>query len=74
MFPITADYIEGQYLKKGQLVGISDPKLIEDLEKTARKVIRLIRRGLKFTPTQPNSIRIEQLMLEELSKNIKNKI
>lgn len=46
---------------------IADPKLIQELEKTARKVIILIRRGVRFTPTQPDVIRIEQIMLEELS-------
>lgn len=66
MFPVTAGYIDGQYIKGGQPVRIADPKLIQELEKTARKVINLIRRGVRFTPTQPDVIRIEQIMLGEL--------
>lgn len=45
-------------------LGIS--KIIATLEKTARKVIKPLRMGIKFTPTQPNSIRIENLMLSDL--------
>lgn len=69
MFPVTAGYIDGQYIKGGQPVRIADPKLIKELEKTARKVINLIHRGVHFTPTQPDVIRIERIMLEELRAN-----
>lgn len=65
MFPVADGYIDRQYTKGGQPVRISDPKLIQDLEKTARKVISLMRRGIRFTPTQPDVIRIEQIMLQE---------
>ena len=66
MFPATARYIDGQYIKGGQAVRIADPKLILELEKTARKIIGLLHRGIHFTPTQPVVIRIERLMIEEL--------
>lgn len=66
MFPTTAGYIDGPYIRGGQPVYIADPKVVQELEKTARKVIKLIRRGIKFTPTQPDVNRIERLMLEEL--------
>ena len=66
MFPAAARYIDGQYIKGGQAVRIADPKLILELEKTARKIIGLLHRGIRFTPTQPDVIRIERLMIEEL--------
>lgn len=44
MFPATAQYIDGQYIKGGQAVRIADPKLIQELEKTARKIIGLLHR------------------------------
>ncbi len=66
MFPVTAGYIDGQYIKGGQPVRISDPRLIQELEKNARKIIKLLHRGIRFTPTQPDIIRIEKIMLEEL--------
>lgn len=66
MFPVISKYIDGQYIKGGQSVRIADPKLIQELEKNARKVINLLHRGVRFTPTQPNIIKIEKIMLEEL--------
>ena len=68
MFPATAQYIVGQYIKGGQAVRIANPKLIQELEKNAHKIIRLLHKGVRFTPTQPDVIRIEKLMLEELKK------
>lgn len=44
MFPVTVRYIDGQYIKGGQPVRIADSKLIQELEKMARKVINLIYR------------------------------
>lgn len=66
MFPISTGYIDSQYIRGGQSVYMADPKVVQDLEKTAKKVIKLIRRGIRFTPTQPDVNRIEKLMLEEL--------
>lgn len=68
MFPVTAAYIEGQYIKGGQPVRIVDPKLIGELEKNSRKIINLLHKGVRFMPTQPDVIRIEKIMLEELQK------
>lgn len=69
MFPITAAYIDGQYIKGGQPVRIADPKIIQEMEKNARKVINLLHRGVRFTPTQPDVIKIEKLMLAELQSD-----
>ena len=68
MFPVIARYIDGQYIKGGQPVRIADPKLIQELEKNARKIINLLHRGVRFTPTQPDIIKIEKSMLEELQE------
>lgn len=68
MFPSTKEYIDGQYIKGGQPVRIADPKLIQEMEKNARKVIGLLHRGVRFTPTQPDVLRIEKLMLDELQE------
>ncbi|MCI9144106.1 MAG: hypothetical protein HFH87_16060 [Lachnospiraceae bacterium] len=67
MFPVTEHYIDSPYIKGGQSVKISDPAIIRELEKAARRVIKLLRRGIRFTPTQPDSMHIEKVMLEELS-------
>lgn len=65
---MTATYIDGQYIKGGQPVRIADPKIILEMEKNARKIINLLHRGVRFTPTQPDVMKIEKIMLEELQK------
>jgi len=62
MFPTSARYIKEQYIRGGQAVYIADPKLVAELEKIARKIINLLKRGVRFTPTQPNILAIEKLM------------
>lgn len=66
MFLVIARYIDGQYIKGGRPVRIADPKLVQELEKNAKKIINLLYRGVRFTPTQPDIIKIEKIMLEEL--------
>ena len=65
MFPISANFIKEQYVRGGQTVCIADPKVVADLEKTAKKIKNLLKRGVCFTPMQPNIHAIEILMLEE---------
>jgi len=66
MFPIRKEYIKEPYIMGGQPVAISDPNVLMELEKTAHKVISLLHRGIKFTPTQPDAVRIEKIMLDEI--------
>lgn len=65
MFPIKEKYISESYYRAGYQVKILDKKVVVDLEKNAKRVINLIRRGIKFLPTQPDALRIEQMMLAE---------
>jgi hypothetical protein len=66
MFPTIERYISEPYIRGGQPVLIADPKTVQALEKQAAKVIALLRRGIKFTPTSPDVPRIEKLMTDEL--------
>ena len=61
MFPIIASYIESPYIKSGQTVRIANPKIIQNLEKNARKIINVLHRNVRFTPTQPDVKRIKNL-------------
>ena len=70
MFPIIEKYIKNPYIKQRAFMQIKDPKKLSAIEDNAKDIIKLIRHGIKFTPTQPDVIRIEKLMLTEL-KNIK---
>ena len=65
MFPTCDRYIREQYIRGGQAVYIANPNVVKELEKTARKIIILLKRGVRFTPTQPNILLIEKLMQQE---------
>jgi len=67
MFPVTEKYIKNEYIKGGHSVKIADPDTVAMLEKTAAKIVKMIHKGVKFTPTQPDAVRIEQIMLDELN-------
>mgnify|MGYP004552279375 FL=1 len=69
MFPVLEKYIESPYKKQNAFMEIKDPKKISAIEKNAKKIIKLIRHGIKFTPTQPDIIKVEELMLYELEKD-----
>jgi hypothetical protein len=67
MFPINKKYIEEQYIRDNEPVMIADVNIVAELEYNAKKTIKLLHRGIKFTPSQPDVLRIEKLMLDELS-------
>lgn len=50
MFPVLEKYIESPYKKQNAFMEIKDPKKISAIEKNAKKIIKLIRHGIKFTP------------------------
>ena len=68
MFPIIEKYIKNPYIKQNVFMEIKDPKKLSAIEDNAKDIIKLMRHGVKFTPTQPDSVRIESMMLEELNK------
>lgn len=69
MFPIIEKYIKNPYIKQNAFMEIRNPKKLLAIEKNAKDIIRLMRHGVRFTPTQPDSMRIERLMIEELEKD-----
>lgn len=68
MFPIREKYIVGRYFRAGMPVLVANPETVEIIERQANRVITFIRRGIHFFPDQPDAMRIEKLMLEELAQ------
>lgn len=66
MFPIIEKYISNPYIKQNSFMEIRDAKKLADIEKNARNIIKLMRRGIKFTPTQPDIMRIEEILIQDL--------
>ena len=64
MFPIVEEYIEREYTIAGNHLMLTSEHTAREIEQKARKVIWMFKRGIKFTPTQPNVM----LILEKLKK------
>lgn len=58
MFPITDEYIEREYTIAGNHLMLTSEHTAKKIEQKARKVMGMLKRGVKFTPTQPNVINI----------------
>ncbi len=66
MFPITEEYIEREYRIAGNHMVLASEHVIKDVEQKARKVVAMVKRGVKFTPTQPDVL----AMLSKLNDKI----
>ncbi len=58
MFPITEDYIEREYTIAGNHLMLTSEHTATIIEQKARKVMAMLKCGVKFTPTQPDVLAI----------------
>jgi len=58
MFPITQNYIEREYTISGQPMLLTSQGTAKIVEQKARKIMGMLKRGIKFTPTQPDIMAI----------------
>ena len=65
IFPITEKYIEREYTIAGNQLMLTKKHIVKEIERKARKVIGMLKRGIRFTPTQPDIMKI----LEKLNNN-----
>ena len=65
MFPILEEYIEREYTIAGNHLMLTSEHTAKEIELKARKVMGMLKHGVKFTPTQPDVIAI----LEKLQQN-----
>jgi hypothetical protein len=66
MFPITEEYVLREYRFCGSHLTITSETLANEIEKKAKVALGLLRRGYKFSPTQPNVLKIEKELLEKV--------
>lgn len=64
MFPITEEYIEREYTIAGNHLMLTSEHTAREIERKARKVIGMLKRGIKFTPTQPDVMAIWKKLKE----------
>ena len=65
MFPITEEYIERKYTIAGNHMKITSEHSAKEIERKARKVLGMIKRGIKFVPTQPDVLRIQKMLSDK---------
>lgn len=58
MFPITEYYIEREYTIAGNHLMLTSEYTAKIIDQKAKKVLGMLKRGVKFTPTQPDVISI----------------
>ncbi len=62
IFPVTEKYIVRKYTIAGNHLRITSEHLAKIIVQKSRRTIGMIRKGIKFTPTQPDVLKIEQLL------------
>ena len=65
MFPITEKYIEREYTIAGNHLTLTSEHAAREIEQKARKVMGMLKRGIKFTPTQPDVMAILRRLREQ---------
>lgn len=58
MFPITEKYIEREYTIAGNHLMLTSEHTAKVIEQKARKVLGMLKSGVKFMPTQPDVLSI----------------
>lgn len=69
MFPITEEYIERQYTINGNHLRITSERTEREITKKARTVLALIKKGIKFTYTQPDVILIYNILKQRFEEH-----
>ena len=67
MFPVMEEYIEREYTIAGNHMMLTSEHSVKDIERKAKKIMALIKRGVKFMPTQPD-VNTTMKKLKENSK------
>ena len=63
MFPVSAEYIVKEYTINNNHLRVTSDSLARQIESKAKTVLGLLRRGIQFSPTQPDVLAIEQTLL-----------
>lgn len=58
MFPITIDYIDREYTINNKHLILTSEKTKKEIDKRAKKVVNLLKHGVKFTSTSPDILDI----------------
>lgn len=65
MFTITEKYMEREYTIAENYILITSKHISRKIEKKAKKVLKMLKGGVKFNPTQPDVM----MILDKLKMN-----
>ena len=65
MFLITETYVEREYTIAGNHLMLTSEHTVKEIEQKARKVLGMLKRGVKFTPTQADVMKIVEKLTEK---------
>ena len=68
IFPVSEEYILREYTIAGNHLRVTSEALARIIDRKSRVTIGMIRRGVKFMPTQPDILSIERQLLESKRK------
>ena len=63
MFPVTKNYVLREYTFNGNHLRVTSDRLALQIGRKSKIVLGLLRRGDRFSPTQPDALKIEQALL-----------
>lgn len=63
MFPVTEKYISSEYTINGNQLFLTSDKEAAIVLQKAKRTLNMIRRGIRFTPTQPDVLTIEKALM-----------
>jgi len=67
MFPVTDEYILAEYTVGGNHLRITSNVLAEAIERKAKRILSLIRKGICIHSKQPDVLKIEKELITKLS-------
>lgn len=65
IFPVTEEFIEREYTLAQNHLALVKEADIKIIQNKAKKVIKLVKRGIKLTPTSPDVINIINILLKK---------
>ena len=68
MFPVTIEYIDREYTISGNHLIVTSEHIVKEIDVKASRVLKLIKNGVRFNPTQPNSLKIYKDLKSNLLK------
>lgn len=69
IFPVSKDFIEREYTIADNHLRVTSEHLAKTINQKAKNVLMLTRKGVKLNPTQPDVLKIEQILKDKTAES-----